>query len=409
MSAGKSPDKGLVFDEQNLDTTTPVLVLGGKENALSIVRRFGKMGIRTRVSGAADCWGRYSRYCAQSLPVPRGESAADFWSDLLLTGKSPELNGSLIICCSDVAIEFVAANRDELARHYLLGDGNAKLQKALLDKRETLVLAQKAGVATPQFWNAASEEDLLAIRETVQFPVMVKPIISHRFTAVFGCKLFIIADSFDELAKKVRLSWQNDLEVMVIEMIPGPDSLLSSYYTYIDGDNQILFDYTKRIIRRFPLNQGLACYHASEWLPETAEAGKKFFQGIGFTGLGNVEFKRDPRDNKLKIIESNARFTAAQELIIQSGAPIDLIFYCSVTKQPWQTFSTYRQGLSYWYGLRDSLAFIELYRQNKIGLGEWIKSLLPMNHVTPLHRLADPFPTVGAFAARLEKTARGLL
>jgi len=409
MSTSKLACSRVVFDEKNLDTTTPVLVLGGKENALSIVRRFGKMGIKTRVSGSADCWGRYSKYCAQSLPVPRGETAADFWSDLLLSGRSPELHGSLIICCSDDAIEFVAGSRDELASHYLLGDGNAVLQNALLDKRETLELARRAGVYAPQFWNATSEEDLLAMRATIQFPVMVKPVISHRFTAVFGCKLFIIENSFDELAKKVRLSWQNNLEVIVMEMIPGPDSLLSSYYTYIDGDNHILFDYTKRIIRRFPLNHGLACYHASEWLPETAEAGKQFFKGIGFTGLGNVEFKRDPRDNLLKIIESNARFTAAQELIIQSGAPIDLIFYCSVTRQPRQSFTNYQQGLKYWYGLRDSLAFIELYRQNKIGLGEWINSLPLMKHVAPLHRLTDPFPTVGAFAARIEKTARGFL
>jgi len=397
------------FDEKTMDRSTPVLILGGKENSLSIVRRFGKLGITTRVSGAADCWGRYSRYCSQSLPIPRGVAPAVFWSELLLSGKSSELQGSVIICCSDVAIEFVAANREELSKHYLLGAGNAKLQNALLDKRETLQLARKAGVSTPQFWNATCEDELLLIRDEVQFPVMVKPIISHRFSKVFGCKLFIIEDSFDELAEKVRLSWQNDLEVMVIEMIPGPDSLLSSYYTYIDDENNVLFDYTKRIIRRFPQNQGLACYHTSEWLPETAEAGKKFFAGIDFNGLGNIEFKRDPRDNLLKVIECNARFTAAQELVIRSGAPIDLIFYCSVTKQPMPTFFNYQQNMTYWYGLRDTLAFIELYRQGKIGIGEWIDSLMPMNHVAPLHRLSDPMPTAGALAARIEKTTRGLL
>ncbi len=399
----------VAFDEKIIDTSTPVLILGGKENALSIVRRFGNLGIKTRVSGDVDCWGRYSRYCAQSLPVPRGAAAADFWAGLLLSEKSQDLYGSLIICCSDVAIEFVAANRKELARHYLLGEGDAGLQNALLDKRKTLELARKAGVASPQFWNANSEQDLEAIREVIQFPVMVKPIISHRFSKIFGCKLFIIEDSFDELAEKVRLSWQNNLDVMVIEMIPGPDSLLSSYYTYIDGDDNGLFDYTKRVIRRFPQNQGLACYHVSDWLPQTAEAGKKFFTGIGFRGLGNIEFKCDPRDNLLKVIECNARFTAAQELIIQSGVPIDLIYYCSVTQQTVPVFYNHQQNKTYWYGLRDTLAFIELYRQGKIGFGEWLKSLLPLNHVAPLHRLSDPLPTAGALVARIEKTTRRLL
>lgn len=397
------------FDPSRLDTTTPVLVLGGRENALSLVRRLGALGITMRASGPADCWGMYSRHCASAYPVPRTVSDSEFWSDLLLSGKAPELKGSLIVYCSDSAIEFVARNRQALAKDYVLDHATSELQLALLDKRKTLELAHRAGVPAPQFWSVRNgEADLEAMRAIVQFPVMVKPIISHRFHKVFGRKLFIIEESFDELAEKVRLCRQHGLEVMVTEMIPGPDSLLSSYYTYVDGDGRFLFDYTKRIIRRFPENRGLACYHVTDWLPETAEAGRKFFAGIGFTGIGNIEFKRDPRDNRLKVIESNARFTAAQELVVRSGAPIDLIYYCTATGQPGPHFASYENGLTYWYGARDFLAFLEMYRAGRIGVGEWVKSLFPMRHVSPLHSLSDPYPTWGAFLARAGKTLRAL-
>lgn len=397
------------FDLSKIDITTPVLILGGKENSLSLTRRFGAAGIKTRVSGPSDCWGMYSRHCSERFKIPRGLTGAEFWGDLLLSGKNMNLHGSLLIAGSDVAIEFLAENHSELSTNFVFAHGDPKLQLSLLNKRETLILAKNACVATPQFWNMENEEDLEAIREIVMFPVMVKPILSHKFINVFGKKLFIIEKDFDQLAEKVRLAWAKDIDVMVIEMIPGPDSLLSSYYTYIDDRDQVLFEYTKRIIRRYPTNRGLACYHRSEWMPETAEAGKKFFEGIGFAGLGNIEFKRDPRDNILKVIECNARFTAAQELVIQAGAPIDFIYYCAATGQPAPVFKDYDQQLTYWYGLRDFLAFLEMRRTGAISTDQWVKSLFPLNHVPPLHRFSDPYPSFAAFSARVDKTVRSLM
>lgn len=397
------------WDVSAVDKSTPVLILGGRENSLSLVRRYGAAGIKTRVSGPSDCWGMNSRHCEQKLPTPKGVSDAEYWHDLLLTGANKHLHGSLLIGCSDFALEFLANNRTALEQNYVLDHANSEMQLALLDKRETLNLARSAGVATPQFWNVETEADLEIVRQSVSFPVMVKPVLSHEFIKVFGRKLFIIEMEFDELAEKVRLSWAKKLDVMVIEMIPGPDSLLSSYYTYMADDHQPSFDYTKCIIRRFPVNRGLACYHQSKWMPETAEVGKRFFEGIGFTGFGNVEFKRDPRDNVLKIIECNARFTSAQGLIVRAGAPIDFIYYCKATGQPAPTFKDYDQKLTFLYALRDFLAFLEMRRVGKITTAQWIRSLFPLNHISPLHSLSDPYPSFAALITRVKKTVKRLL
>jgi D-aspartate ligase len=397
------------FDIANMDTSTPVLVLGGRENALSLVRRYGALGITTRVCGTIDCWGMFSRHCTDKFLVPTHATGTEQFHDLLLSGNNVQLHGSLLIPCSDTAIEFIAENRGALEKLYVLDCGSAKMQLAMLDKRETLELAKKAGVAGPQFWNVKSEADLEEIRQSVMFPVMVKPVLSHEFTRVFDRKLFIVESDFDEVAEKVRLCWANNLDIMVTEMIPGPDSLLSSYYTYIDADHKSHCEYTKRIIRRYPVNRGLGCCHRSEWRPETAKVGRKFFKGIGFTGLANIEFKLDPRDNVLKLIECNARFTAAQELVARSGAPLDLIYYCSVTGQPVPEFSEYDHDMIFWYGLRDFLAFLEMRKKGDISLVEWFKSLFPFKHVSPLHKLSDPYPSIRAFGARVDKMIRALL
>lgn len=388
-----------------LDTSVPVLVLGGKENSLSIVRHLAAQGIPVRVSGPANCWGLYSRHAAGTFRIPGETDASAFWSDLLLAGNHA-LNGHMLMPCSDHAIAFIADNHDALARRYVLDDGKPELRRALLDKQETLSLAERVGVPAPKFWPVAPGDDLEKIRAEITLPAMVKPVHSHKFSQIFGCKLFIVRDDFDALRQRIAEAHAHGLEVMVVEMIPGPDDLLSSYYTYMDADGARYFDFTKRIVRRFPVNRGGACYHVTEWLPETAEMGRRFFEGIGFAGLGNVEFKRDRRDGQLKLIEANARFTAAQELALRAGAPIDLIVYRHLTGQGAPVFKEFQQELHFWYPVSDFLAFVQLNRAGELGVLDWMRSVLGRKRVDPLFRLSDPLPVLGAAEAVARKLVR---
>ena len=57
---------------------------------------------------------------------------------------------------------------------------------------------------------------------------------------------------------------ESGVDFLLMEMIPGPDSVLCSYYTYIDDAGSPLFDFTKRIIRRGTKNMGIATYHITD-------------------------------------------------------------------------------------------------------------------------------------------------
>ena len=378
------------------DTSTPVLVLGGKENALSLTRHLGRAGLTMRVCGPANCWGRFSRHCTEGFGIPAGVKMGDYLERLLFGPDSKRLHGHILLACSDDALEFVCRRHNDVASHYILGDFDPAMQLALLDKQRTLELAAEAQVGAPKFWKIESLADLEKVRAEVSFPVMVKPLHSHRFAKTFGTKLFIVEKGFDELREKVALAHERKLDVMVVEMVPGPDDLLSSYYTYVTARGESLFAFTKRVIRRYPVNRGNACYHETVWLPETAAEGAKFFANTKFRGLGNIEFKRDTRDGKLKIIEVNARFTAAQELVVRSGAPIDQIVYCHLTGQPAPRFASYREHLRYWYPARDFMAYRELSKRGELSFLGWLTSVSPFLHVSPLYNLSDPLPAFGA-------------
>lgn len=368
---------------------------------VSIARNLGALGIPIIASGPAGSRAMYSKYCQQAFRIPANVSAKSYWYDLLLSGQNSDLEGSVLFAGGDPSLEFLEENRQALNKKYIVEEFIPELRRAMLDKAETLDLAMKAGVPAPRFWRIDCEQDIINLRNEVCFPLMVKPLDSNAFINEFGRKLFIIENDFDEVIETALLCRNRGQKIMLVEMIPGPDSLLSSYYTYRTSSGQLLYDYTKSVIRRWPVNRGGGCFHQSEWLPETAALGRKLFETIGWQGIANVEFKRDLRDGQLKIIEVNGRFTAGHSLVTKCGAPIDLIIYCYLTGQAIPTFETYSQSLRMWYPMRDFLAYRQLSKVGELSFAAWIKSIFAQKLVLPYLRLNDLGPSVVEFSSNV--------
>mgnify|MGYP002148875108 CR=1 FL=1 len=375
-----------------LDTSTPVLVMGGRQNALSIVRSLGKAGVHVSVSLAEGCCAAESRYCSASYIYPVDSDLHLFWKKLLLSDQRP-LQGAMLLTCNDDAIEFVAENKEALRQNYVVDENIPELQQAMLDKQKTLELAREAGCPIPEFWNVSTIDDVADLKDDVTFPVMIKPIHSHIFRRYYVGKKYLLANDYQELFSLVSDVLSKGVELMVCEMIPGPDTLLSSYYTYIDSNDQSLFHFTKKVIRRYPVNSGGASYHITEWIPETAEMGERFFRGIDFRGLGNIEFKRDLRDGKLKVIECNARFTAAQELLVQSGMDISMTIYRRLSGQSIPKMEGYRDHVRLLEPVTDFKAYRQLKALGEITFFGWLKSLM-YKQVFSYFRMDDLRPVI---------------
>lgn len=373
-----------------MTNTTPVLLLGGQENTLAIARSLGRRGIAVDLSAEDTCIALQSRYARNAYVYRDRKDAKPFWRHLLIEGGAPQLHGHMVLACSDDGIEFLAEHASLLRHRYVLDRNRPELQLAMLDKQKTMELARATGCPVPNFWPIGNHAELEAARAQVAFPAVLKPIHSHVFQRLFDRKLFIL-NSLRELDDAASQAFENRVSMLLCEMVPGPDDLLSSYYTYIDEQGRSLFSFTKRIIRRFPVNRGLACYHVTEWLPETAAAGEKFFRGIGFRGLGNVEFKRELPGGALKLIECNARFTAAQELLVRAGVDTAYLVYCHLTGQPLPRLEQHKQQVRLWYPERDFNAFRELRRAGQLTTVDWLSSIAHPK-VMPHQSLADPLP-----------------
>jgi predicted ATP-grasp superfamily ATP-dependent carboligase len=261
----------------------------------------------------------------------------------------------------------------------------------MLNKLATYEAAAAAGVSTPRFWVVQGGGQLDALQGELVYPLLVKPLLSHVFQKRFDRK-FVIAENFERLKAAYEEVRAAGIDVMLVELIPGPDDLLCSYYTYLDAAGNALFDFTKRVIRRHPAGMGLGCYHVTDWIPELREPALKLFRHVGLRGLANVEFKLDPRDGRLKLIECNARFTAADCLVAASGYNLARFVYDRLTGRPQLPMGPFRSGKRLWYPWEDYHAFRRLRRNGKLTLGGWLASLAHPK-MLPLFQWSDPLPT----------------
>jgi predicted ATP-grasp superfamily ATP-dependent carboligase len=376
----------------------PVVVLGGGANALSVARSLGRAGVPVYAVNLPGEHVRYSRF-VRWIDLPAAESPSAAWTEYLLGPRSDRLVGSVLLAASDAGLEIIASHREALARRFLLDESNPAAQLAMLNKLSTYRAATEAGVATPRFWLADSLRQVEAVREELVFPLIVKPKLSHLFEGRFGSKFFT-AENYDALHAALSSVGEAGIEVVLMEKIPGGDDLLCSYYTYLDEQGEPLFDFTKRIIRRYPPGMGAACYHVTDRVPDIREQALTLFRHVGLRGLANVEFKLDPRDGRLKLIECNARFTAANCLVARAGFDLARFVYHRIVGLPQPPLSEFRSGLHLWYPIEDFRAFRTLRRRGEITWVQWLAGIA-RRQTFPFFDWGDPLPTLANLGQRI--------
>lgn len=380
----------------------PVIILGGNENALSVARNLSPAGIPVYFLNRPEVPARRSRH-GRWIALDGGPDAPQHWKRFLLGSASDRLAGAVLLACSDEAIELVTENWQALSAKFLLEECPPAVRRRLLDKLSTYEAARECGIPVPGFWFARSRGELESAAAQCRFPVILKPRLSHHSLKI-GRK-HVQANDRAELMREFDRLARLGLSVVVMEFIPGGDDRLCSYYSYVDESGVPLIRFTKRHPRRYPPNMGGATYHETTWNPEAATLGDRFFRHAGLRGLGNVEFKYDERDGKLKIIESNARFTASDALVSHSGVDFARLAYDRLTQRAPAVPTDYRKGMVLWFPLEDFLAFLALRRRGGPSPSEWLRSIARTD-LLPFFRWDDPLPSMVNLAQRMRSLWR---
>jgi D-aspartate ligase len=387
------------MEQTSIVRDPPAVILGGRVTALSVARSLWEAGISVYVLDRRDSPVRMSRQRTAFVDVS-GSDTQGRMLDWLQTAPA----GAVVLAASDDGLELIVRHRTDLVGRGLLPmEANDDVLLAMLSKRRTYELANAHEIATPNTILLRTFADVEDVAGELTYPCVLKPTHSHLFQARANSsvKALVIGGPTELRAEFERLQ-SLGVEMLVTEVICGPNDEFVSYYSYIDNEGTPLLHFTKRKIRQHPLGFGIGTYHATTHDPEVAELGRRFFEAVGLRGLGNVEFKRDGRDGRLKLIECNARFTASNELIRRSGVDLALFSYNRLTGRPTPPVDAYRDDMRLWEPVSDTLAFLLYRRRGELTFAGWVRSLAH-RQCFPAARLSDPLPAIVRHAEKIKR------
>jgi predicted ATP-grasp superfamily ATP-dependent carboligase len=229
----------------------------------------------------------------------------------------------------------------------------------------------------------------------------VKPLLSHEWARHFPLHTKALMLESDADLAGVAERWGTlTTDVMLTEFVPGPDDRCWSYIAYLDPDGAPLMEATKQRIRQFLPGFGSSTYTLLEWNQEVARAGLRFLQGVGAVGPVYVEFKRDPRDNDLKLIECNHRFTGPTGLVRKGGLDMPLLTYNQRLGIDGPIGPKRRDGIALWAPWLDFRAFLAYRAQGEESTVGWLRSLA-RRKCYPIASARDPYPSMVRSFSRL--------
>ena len=282
----------------------------------------------------------------------------------------------------------ISRHASRLEPWYLIPFSRWETMQRLHDKREQLETAQRVGVDIPKTVFVDDDDDLARGADEIGFPAIFKPVESLAFKTRFRRHVLEIA-SRDELLRvydKVR----DCGTLMLQDIVPGGDEELYTLGSYLDAQSRPLAQFTGHKLRQHPPRFGHVSMAVSLWVPELAEAGLRLLHELGYHGVSQVEFKRDPRDGRYRLMEVNARHWMWHSLATACGVNLSLTAYRDAIGDPYVA-RRQNDGLKWVVSLTDARDAFSRWRKGDEKLLPWLKSYRGVT-VDGLFSLKDPMP-----------------
>ena len=360
---------------------------------IDLVRPLGLAGIRCMMLARPGDPAHYSRFterhpawenaCWDGPPRPMEEHVGALVRFGLAQPEPP-----VLVYVTDAQLLFVSRQREQLAKAFRFVIAGASLVEDLVDKIRFHALAERLDLPVPA---------TRRIRPTgprpadpgIRFPIVIKPPVRREpWQAIGGCAKVLRVES----AESLRELWPRlvavGMDLLVQELIPGPETCIESYHVYVDHHGAIAAEFTGRKIRTYP-----ECYGASTAL-EISDAkdvraqGRAITRKLNLRGVAKVDFKRGA-DGRLRLLEVNPRFNLWHHLGAIAGVNVPRLVYGDLIGLPRPPASRARCGARWCRVWAD----VHAARAQGIPLVTWLPWALRCE-AKPLLAWDDPMPLV---------------
>jgi predicted ATP-grasp superfamily ATP-dependent carboligase len=365
------------------------IVLGVEYQALGLLRQLRSAGIPC-VLVDEDAWGpaRFSKWrCPFFQSPPYADDA--FWPWLVRLQEDQQLGGWVLIPTHDEQVRQIALHYEEAQKRFRYAGPHWDVYRLVYDKRLSYEWCLRHGVNSPRSYLPSDPEDVP--NGTLEYPFIVKPSVKPNFKRRSNAKA-IPVESSQALRDLLRgpLAGVATDELIYQEIIPGGGRQQWSYAgLFVHGQPVAAFTACRQ--RQHPPDFGRAStYVAAEHDAEVERESRKVLEALQYTGLAEVEWKRDPRDGRLKFLEVNARSWGWHSLaspVVGDLAPMLYHFLVNGETKP----AVPRYGARWIKYITDMPVVMDLWRRGELSLTEYLRTLRG-KVVTCEWQDRDPFP-----------------
>lgn len=266
---------------------------------------------------------------------------ADHWTDRelllerLLRFGLAQPNRPVLFYQSTGDLLTLSRNRDRLGEAFRFVIADPALIEELTDKAQFHALAERLRLPVPDTQFIDPQANEAGWKQPSAFPLLLKPVTRQfdRWGKIAPDSKAITVESRRQLEALWPQLIAAGTELVAQELIPGPESKIESYHTYIDEAGDVVADFTGRKIRTRPLEYGYSTSVVITDSSDVREAGRDVAARLGLTGVAKLDFKRAP-DGRLLLLEVNPRFTLWHHPAAVAGLNIPAIVYRDLVNEP---------------------------------------------------------------------------
>jgi D-aspartate ligase len=371
------------------------VVLGGDYQGLGIVRSVGRQGVPVCVVDDERSIARLSRYAGSHERIPDMREEERVIDDLIRLARRRELEGWVLYPTRDETVAAIARNRDRLGEVYRVPTAPWDAVQWAWDKRNTARIAEQAGVPAPRSWQPATLAEIDAIDS--EPPWAIKPAIKEHFFYATKAKAWR-ADSHAELRTLVERAWgiAGQGEIIVQELIPG-DGRQQYAYCALYAAGRPLATMVARRLRQHPPDFGRAStFVETVEEPEVEALSERVLSRIAYDGLVELEYKRDPRNGRFKLLDFNARTWGYHTIAPAAGVDFPYLLYRHALGLPVEPQRA-AAGVRWVRLLTDLPTGYEHIRAGDFSVREYLRTLRSA-HVEAVFSRKDPLPGLAEVA-----------
>ncbi|MCB2180236.1 carboxylate--amine ligase [bacterium] len=344
-------------------------------NGLQTARIFADRGVPV-IGVARDP----KHYCCKTNTCERILTADHGTDDLILALEElgPTLaQKAVLVPCLDPNVRLISEHRERLEKWFHVVLAPKETVSTLMNKElfYQYALENDIPISATRFLN--SKADVEQAGAELRFPCVVKPPMRTAQWNELGTKKAYKVNSPEELFELYEhfKGWSEAL--IIQEWVVGPESNLYSCNVYFNRAGKPLATFVARKLRQWPPITGESSLGEEIRNDFVLEETIKLFEGIGYYGLGYVEFKKDERTGDHFIIEPNIGRPTGRSAIAEAGG-VEILYtmYCDVLglelpPNPGQQYNGVK-----WIGIRrDFQSAVYHWRHSDLTIREYFRSI----------------------------------